>query len=274
MTDMYHTLKIEQSGPVLEITLNRPEVRNAMNLTMVEELRTLFAGTVERGVRVVILRGAGGHFCAGGDVQDMMQARMQAGQDSSPEPYVRLNRAFGKLLQEVEVVGCVVIAILEGAVLGGGFGLACVSDVAIAMNNAQFRLPETGLGLIPAQIAPFVLKRIGLTATRKLALTGMALSAERAEAIGLIHTVVSSAEELGQALETVLEHCLRCAPQANQVTKDLLHRCMPPQNYELLLDEAARSFAAAVQGNEAMEGTMAFMQKRLPAWARTQGEKT
>ncbi len=273
MTSMFHTVKVEQNGPVLDITLNRPEVRNAMNLAMVEELRTLFAGVPERGVRVVMLRGAGGHFCAGGDVQDMMQARMQAGQDSSPEPYVRLNRAFGKLLQEVEVVGCVVIAVLEGAVLGGGFGLACVSDVAIAMNNAQFRLPETGLGLIPAQIAPFVLKRVGLTLTRQLALTGMTLNAERALAIGLIHEIAASPEALQTSLGAILEQCLRCAPLANQVTKDLLHRCMPALNYDLLLDEAARSFAIAVQGPEAMEGTMAFMQKRLPAWGRTSGEK-
>ena len=155
------TLLLEAHNGVLHITLNRPECRNAMSLEMVNELRAVLA-QLDSQVRAVVISGAGGHFCAGADVKDLVSAgdQLQA-----------LNRAFGTLLQEVQALAPVVIAVLQGAVLGGGFGLACVSDIAIAEGQAQFGLPETRLGLLPAQIAPFVVKRIGLTHTRRLALT-------------------------------------------------------------------------------------------------------
>ena len=157
---------------------------------------------------------------------------------------------------------------MGGAVLGGGFGLACVSDLALAHTNAQFRLPETGLGLLPAQIAPFVVRRVGLGAARRLALTGCSLTAAEAQALGLVHECATDKDTLDALLHTRLEQILRCAPQANRHTKALLLRSMTDLSWDPLLDQAAEAFAQAVQGNESMEGTLAFMQKRLPAWAR------
>src|SRR5690606_32924520 len=125
----------------------------------------------DRTVRAVVLRGAEGHFCAGGDIKDMANARASVGKTEA-DPFFTLNREFGRLITAVNQAPQTVIVVAEGAVLGGGFGLACVSDVAIAAASAKFGLPETGLGVIPAQIAPFVVTRIGLTQARRLALLG------------------------------------------------------------------------------------------------------
>ena len=255
------TLLLERHNGVLHITLNRPDSRNAMSLQMVAELRAvLTAIRDDRTVRALVLSGAGGHFCAGGDIKDMANARAQGA-----DAYHELNRAFGALLEQAQHTAQVLICVLQGAVLGGGFGLACVSDVALADHKAQFGLPETSLGLIPAQIAPFVVQRIGLTETRRLALTAARFDGTEAQRLGLVHFVEQDAQALAERLDEVLQQVLRCAPEANAMTKKLLLASAGQPSNELL-DEAAQWFSAAVTGKEGIEGTMAFMQKRKPRW--------
>jgi isohexenylglutaconyl-CoA hydratase len=257
------TLLLNLDVGVLHVTLNRPESRNAMSLAMVGELRSVLESVRhDANVRAIVLRGAGGHFCAGGDIKDIAGARA-AGADA----YRTLNRAFGSLLEEAQHAPLVLIAVLEGAVLGGGFGLACVSDIALCQQDAKFGLPETTLGILPAQIAPFVVKRIGLTQTRRLALTAARFNGSEAERLGLVHFSEIDSEHLDARLHQVLSQVRQCAPQANAQTKALLlaaeHEALGP-----LLDRAAEQFAAAVTGAEGIEGTMAFMQKRPPKWAQ------
>jgi len=257
------TLLLDHADGVLTITLNRPEVRNAMSLAMVEELRAVLrTSAADASIRALVLRGAGEHFCAGGDIKDMAGARARA-QTEGENAYRQLNRAFGALLEEAQNAPQVVIAVLEGAVLGGGFGLACVSDIAIAHPSAKFGLPETSLGIIPAQIAPFVVKRIGLTHTRRLALTAARFDGEEALRLGLVHVCDADVE---QRLAQVLDQVRQCAPGANAATKALL-LATEREPLNSLLDDAAGLFAAAVVGEEGVEGTMAFMQKRKPGWA-------
>ncbi|KPA90519.1 enoyl-CoA hydratase/isomerase family protein [Pseudomonas sp. RHF3.3-3] len=254
------TLRLEVRGGVLQITLDRPDSRNAMSLRMVAELRRVLAAVREdRGVRALVLRGAGGHFCSGGDIRDMAEARAQGAQ-----AYAELNRAFGALLEETQRQPQVVIALLEGAVLGGGLGLACVSDIALATHDARFGLPETSLGLLPAQIAPFVVRRIGLTQARRLALTAARFDGNEAARLGLVHVVERDAQGLEERLAEVLAQVLRCAPGANAATKALL---LDEQPLGASLDQAAHWFAEAVTGAEGVEGTLAFVQKREPRWA-------
>ncbi|MBF2930351.1 isohexenylglutaconyl-CoA hydratase, partial [Pseudomonas aeruginosa] len=181
--------------------------------------------------------------------------------------YRTLNRAFGSLLEEAQAAPQLLVALVEGAVLGGGFGLACVSDVAIAAADAQFGLPETSLGILPAQIAPFVVRRIGLTQARRLALTAARFDGREALRLGLVHFCEADADALEQRLEETLEQLRRCAPNANAATKALL---LASESGELgaLLDDAARQFAEAVGGAEGSEGTLAFVQKRKPVWAQ------
>ncbi|WP_372964381.1 enoyl-CoA hydratase/isomerase family protein [Marinobacter sp.] len=263
------TLAIETSGPALMVTINRPEVRNAMSLKMVAELSTIFTQVEsDEAIRAIVIRGAGGHFCAGGDIKDMAGARGQKG-EGREDPFFKLNRAFGEMIQQVNESSKVVIAITEGAVMGGGFGLACVSDLAIASPTARFGMPETTLGVIPAQIAPFVVARTGLTQARRLALLGLRIDATEACSLGIVHQVADSEEHMEKLLADALDRVRLCAPNATAETKALLHR-VGNQDMAELLDDAAAKFAAAIRGPEGMEGTMAFMQKREPKWAGKQ----
>jgi isohexenylglutaconyl-CoA hydratase len=260
------SIQLQQDSSILTIWLNRPESRNAMSSGMVNALSQVFnhiAPSTE--IRAVILRGKGGHFCAGADIKDMSALRLKAAEVGSMQPYAEFNRSFGRMIELADKLPQTVIVALEGAVLGGGFGLACISDVAVSMNNAQFGLPETGLGVLPAQIAPFVVNRIGLTQARRLALLGMRFDGKTALELGVVHQVVSSEDELNNTLADIIKQVKRAAPLASRATKALLHRTLNEPMCSLL-DDAARQFAEAVGGAEGMEGTMAFIQKRDPSW--------
>jgi len=260
------SIQLEQDGSILTLWLNRPESRNAMSLNMVKAIQQVFKAIEnDVSIRAVILRGQGGHFCAGGNIKDMAQLRGEAATAGSNQPYVDFNRQFGHMIQQVDQAPQTVVAILEGAVLGGGFGLACVSDIAISLVDAKFGLPETGLGVIPAQIAPFVVKRIGLTQARRLALLGTRFDGQTALKVGVVHEVVDNQKDLEVLLLETIQQIKRAAPQASRVTKALLYRTLnEPLNS--LLDDAAQQFANAVGGEEGIEGTIAFIQKRNPNW--------
>jgi isohexenylglutaconyl-CoA hydratase len=262
----FATLAFASQGGVLRVTLNRPAQRNAMSLQMVDELRAVLAGAEAAGdVRVIVLRGAGGHFCAGADLQDMAQARQQelAGDGDA---IAAANARFGALCGAFARTGLATIAVLEGTVMGGGLGLACVVDVALAGQGAQLRLPETALGVVPAQIAAFLVERVGASQARRLAVTGGKLSAAQALAIGLVHEVHDDGDALDAALAATLAQTLRCAPGAISATKALMARALHTPAGDLV-DDAARLFAQAARGPEGIEGMTAFLQKRSPSWA-------
>lgn len=261
-----NTLILTEREGVLSVTLNRPAVRNAMSLEMVRELTQVAAyAEADESLRALVLRGAGGNFSAGADIKDLALARAQAPAQGK-DPIADTNAAFGHLCMAYARCTLPVICVIEGAVMGGGFGLACVSDVALAAKSAVFRLPETSLGLIPAQIAPFLLERLGYSEAKRLCVTGGKIGADEALAIRLVHEVHDTPEALEQALEVTLERIRQCAPRANRATKALLVRARA-EPVGSLIDEAARIFADAVRGPEGVEGTLAFAQKRAPSWA-------
>ena len=248
---------------VLGVTLNRPESRNAMSLAMVSELRAaLDYAEADAAVRVMVLRGAGGHFCSGGDIRDM-SARGKGDED----PIVAVNAAFGAMSLAYSTTSVPVVAVLEGSVMGGGFGLACVCDVALAAANASFRLPETSLGLIPAQIAPFLIERLGYSQAKRLAVTGGRLDGRQAFAIGMVHGVAETGAELDALLDQTITDIFACAPQANRVTKHLMIKARSTPVPDMI-PYAAKTFAEAVRGTEGAEGMAAFIGKRPAIWAR------
>ena len=260
-------LRHEPRG-VLHVTLSRPEARNAMSLVMVAELEVVLDAVLERRyVRVLVLRGTGGHFSAGGDVKDMAKARMTPPQAGGADPVAEVNRAFGRMITKMDRAPQAVVAVLEGAVLGGGMGLACIADVAIARADAKLGLPETGLGLPPAQIAPFLVRRLGLSQARRLAVTGGRFGGDQAHAMGLVHELAHDDAELEVTLSRVLEQILRCAPGAVAATKHLMLQ-VGAVDLEAVLDEGAARFAEAARGPEGLEGMTAFIQKREPHWAQ------
>jgi isohexenylglutaconyl-CoA hydratase len=268
----FEALRVESTGAVLQITLNRPESRNAMSMQMVAELRQVLEvaeSTVGQGdaVRVVVLRGEGGHFCAGADLKDMAAARMRAMQDPNPQSDViaEVSQGFGQLCVAYANTPLALVIVLEGTVMGGGFGLACVADVVIASNTVQFRLPETSLGVIPAQIAPFLVERLGYSQARRLAVTGARVLAPQALALGLVHTVCN-AEDLQAEVDSVVAQILGCAPGALAQTKALMARARLEAPQALVAD-AATMFSRSTQGAEGLEGMTAFIQKRKPQWA-------
>lgn len=261
------TLKLEADGGVLHVTLNRPEARNAMSETMVRELQAVAAAAnADASIRALVLRGAGGNFCAGGDIKDMARLRQTRGHEDADDLVAAYNRGFGTMLTALNGTRAAVVAVIEGAVLGGGFGLACVSDVAIAHRDAKFGLPETGLGIPPAQIAPFVVARVGLTQARRLGVCGARFDGEEARRLGLVHFTEDDVDGLQERLGEVLGQIRRCAPDANAITKELMLR-VGHEDMQKLLDDASYAFARAIRGEEGAEGTAAFIEKRLPKWA-------
>jgi isohexenylglutaconyl-CoA hydratase len=258
-------LLLEQRAGVLHMTLQRPQARNAMTLEMVAALRAaILHAEADEAMRVVVLRGAGGHFCAGADLKELLRARSQP-KIAGADPVAEVNAAFGQLCLTFARSSLPTVCVLEGAVLGGGFGLACASDVCLAANSAVFGLPETSLGIVPAQIAPFLVERLGFAQAKRVALCGGKLDAAQALALGLVHELHPNADALERALEATLARLLACAPRATRATKQLLLRARsePP---EALIEHAAAVFAAAATSPEGVEGSLAFLQKRRPAW--------
>lgn len=264
-----NTLLTETHGTAITVTLNRPQQRNAMNLEMVEDLlQQLDIAESAPQVRALVLRGACGNFCAGGDVADMRAAQQRA-DSGDGDAFFHLNRRFGELLYAFSNTPIVIIAALEGAVMGGGFGLACVSDICIADHSARFAMPETRLGLPPAQIAPFVAQRVGNSHARRLALSGISIDAREAHRIGLVHELAADESGLKAQLNRQLEAVCAGAPQALATTKRLLLKSAQAGDDRALLqllDTAAQQFSRAIRSQEGREGAQAFIEKRPAEW--------
>lgn len=251
---------------VLFATLNRPETRNALAPELVAELaRVVTEAETDATVRALVLRGAQGFFCAGGNVGNF-QARLDA-DASDGDPVATRNRAFGHFMQSLAALPVPVLAVVEGAAMGGGMGLACAADIVLATADAQFALSETTLGIIPAQIAPFVVGRLGLRATQRLGLTGERVRGETAQRLGLVDETATDGAALDALLATWLTRICACAPGANRALKPLLRRC-GHEDQGALLDDAAHLFAACMR-DEGAEGIAAFRGKRPAAWRQT-----
>jgi isohexenylglutaconyl-CoA hydratase len=259
------TLSLERQRGVLHIRLNRPEARNAMSRTMLLELLEALAEAERSGARATVLRGNGGHFSAGADLKDMSIARTSAIVEGE-DPLAEMNAGFGHVCAAFAQTPIAVVAVLEGTVMGGGLGLACTADVAIASSTVDFRLPETSLGVIPAQIAPFLVERLGYAEAKRLSVTGARFGAQEAFRIGLVHKVCEYEADLEAAIASTLQQILACAPGAIAETKKLLRRARF-EDPASLVEHAAAVFAKAAHGEEGAEGLRAFIEKRKPAWS-------
>lgn len=258
-------LRTLRQGGFLFLTLDDAATRNALSPEMVGELGAAVASAAaDAGVRAVVLRGAHGFFCAGGSMGNFQQNQQSAAAAGQPDPIAANNRRFGDFMIALARLPKVLVAVVEGAAMGGGFGLACAADVVLARSDAKFALSETTLGLVPAQIAPFVVARIGQASARRLALTGERIDATEALRIGLADFVAADTTALEGKLLAILQGIARCAPGANAETKALLRRCAE-QDVGAILDEAAQAFARQMRG-EGTEGVAAFRDKRDAAW--------
>lgn len=258
----------------LTIWFNAPQTRNALSEDLAGELKaTLDAIRDDRSVRGLTLRGKGGTFCAGGDIKAFM-AGLSGGADH--DAVAAMSQSGGALFHQVNEAPQVVIAMVEGAAIGGGMGLVCCADMAIAARDAKFSLTETQLGVPPTQIAPHVVRRIGLPAARRLMLTGARFDGAYAQEIGLVDDTAPDTQGL-EALEAdIRRSVMRCAPGANAATKSLVIAAQHLGKTEMT-QRAGAVFAERLLSEEGREGISAFIEKRKPKWAAagpTAAEKT
>lgn len=260
---VYETLLIEHDARgVARLTLNRPEAHNAMSAAMLEELPAATAALErDESVRVVVLSGAGESFCAGGDLRWMQEVSKldRAGRLASSGKIAALLAALDGLSKPL-------VGRINGQAYAGGIGLVAVCDVAIAARGARFGLTEARLGLVPANIGPYVLRRLGEARTREVFFTAKLFDADEACRIGLLSQVVEPAE-LDAAVEREVGFFLKCGPRAVAQSKALV-RHMARHGAWTSIDYARERLADAWEGAESREGIAAFFAKRKPNWSR------
>lgn len=251
-------VRLELAQGVAQVVLNRPEVHNAFNEELIAELTRLFEQLGERDdVRVVVLRGEGKSFCAGADLNWMGKMVNYSYQENLEDA-----RALARMFEAIDHCPKPVVACVHGAAMGGGAGLVAVGDIAIATPEAQFAFSEVKLGLIPAVIAPYVVRRIGYGHARALFVSGERFDAETALRIGLVQKVIP-ASELEETLQKVIEGLKANGPLAMASAKMLLHatQVLPPDELRSLTVARIAELRVSPEGQE---GIRAFLEKRKP----------
>jgi methylglutaconyl-CoA hydratase len=242
-------LRVERDGPLLRVTIARPERRNAFDAALIAELTDAFADVGD--ARAVVVAGDGASFSAGADVE-WMRASVDLSYDENVEDAMRLRR----MLEAIDGCPAPVVARVQGHALGGGCGLVACSDVAVASRDAIFAFSEVKLGIVPAVISPFALAKIGASAARRYFVTGERFDADTALRIGLVHEV---AEDLDGAVGRVVGELLSAGPEAARAAKELARA-------PLAAGETASRIAARRASAEGQEGLRAFLEKRKPSW--------
>ena len=258
----YTSISVEYSlqGRVATVTLRRPEVHNAFNATIVKELTDAFTDLSEdEQLHAVILTGDGRSFSAGADLRDM-----QAAANLSEEENVNDALRLADLLYTINTFPCAVVGRINGTAIGGGVGLVSVCDIAIAAESARFAFSEVKLGIGPAVISPYVVRKIGESNARVLFLTGERFSASRAREIGLIHAVVPL-ENLDDAVQKALNELLTSGPQAIRASKTLA-LTVGSMDYQTARRYTAEAIAHLRVSSEGQEGLRAFLEKGTPDW--------
>ena len=259
--ESFRRLRVVRDGPVARVTLARPEVRNAFDEVLIQALTGAFlAFTDDVDTRVVVLEGEGPTFCAGADVEWMRRA----GSFSKLENEADAERMAG-MLRAIDRCPRPVIAVVQGAAIGGGVGLAAAADIAIAAEDAVFSLSEVKLGILPSVISPYVLRAIGARQARRYFLTGERFGAAEARRIGLIHEV-APVGDLPALRDRLVDSLLSSAPDAVGVAKSLIGEVSGRAPDEAL-PTTVRTIAERRASAEAKEGLTAFLEKRAPAWA-------
>jgi methylglutaconyl-CoA hydratase len=261
MIQPYETIRLEiDPRGTARLVFNRPERHNAFNTAMIREIADAAKRLSEDPeVRAVVMSASGTSFCAGGDLT-WMQAQFEADRAARIDEATRL----ASMLRMLDEMPKLLIAVIEGPAYGGGVGLASVSDIVLAVPDAKFALSETRLGLIPATIAPFVVRRIGLANARRFVLNSNPFSAEEARSMGLV-SEIHEPKDLTGALEKQFNLILACAPGAVADAKSLFRRAATDALSEAQTVEA---LADRWETSEARQGVEAFFVNTRPPWAR------
>lgn len=256
----YEHLRRSDEGAVATVTLARPDSHNALNADLIEELTRCFEEiSDDERVRVVVLAGEGRSFCAGADVGYMRETAGFSYEDNLEDA-----RKLAMMFWTVDECPKPVVAKVHGVAMGGGAGLAAVADVAVVDAETRFAFSEVRLGIAPATIAPFVVRKIGASHARSLFLTGERFGADRAREIGLAHYVVAH-DELDAAVGEKVAELLRGGPVAQATVKAMLRRLETTEPMEAP-GLTSRVISELRTGEEGQEGLAAFLEKREPPW--------
>jgi methylglutaconyl-CoA hydratase len=265
-------LRLERSGAhgeVARVSLARPDVHNAFDASLIDELRRTFAALAREEpttLRAVVLAGDGPSFCAGADV-GWMRASLGLDREGNEQDAL----AMAHMFDTIDTCPVPVIARVQGAALGGGMGLCAVSDLVIAEAGARFGFTETRLGILPAVISPFVIAKVGETHARALFPGGRRFDATRALRIGLVHEVVEGEGALDAAVDSAVSDVLIAGPTAARAAKAIIRevRGLP---HESTRWHTARRIATQRTSAEGQEGLRAFLEHRSPAWAKPEDD--
>ena len=262
----YETLELKLSPTgLLTIALNRPEIRNAFNEKMIEELAKVFRNDASQSnVRAVVLRGNGNVFCAGGDL-NWMKKSIELSYEGNLQDTLALTNMFALLNEFPKPV----IGVIQGAAIGGGVGLVSICDIVLAHQDTVFSLSEVRLGVVPACIGPFVTSKIGASNARALFISAERFKAHKAKQVGLVHEVFASQAEMEMHLTELTNNIIECGPTALAVAKRLVLDLTTPERRGRIpdcIEYVAKTLAELRVGPEAQEGISAFLEKRKPEW--------
>ncbi len=256
------SLRVERQGAVARVTLNRPDVRNAFNETVIAELTQAFSQLgQDPALRAIVLAAEGKAFCAGADL-NWMKAMAGYSWDENHADASRL----ADMLWTIYSCPLPVIARVQGDVYAGGVGLVAVCDVVVAVESAGFCLSEAKLGLLPATIGPYVVRALGEQASRRYFVTAERFSTAEAHRLGLVHAQVADAQALDATVSTLVDAVCANGPAAvkacKRLVQDLAHQPITPT----LRDDTARRIADIRASDEGREGVASFLNKRKPNW--------
>ncbi len=257
----FETLILKIQNAIGNVILNRPDIHNAFNDKMIEELSSVFDEIDKSNeIRAVILSGEGKSFCAGADLNWMRRVK-----DYSYEDNLKESLALADMLYKIYSCSKPTVAKVQGYAMGGGVGLVAVCDIAVASTDAKFSFSEVKLGLIPACISPYVVKKCGEGRCREFFLTGERMSAEKALNAGLINLMVPP-DCLDKAVDGLVNQLLSSGPEAIKKCKELL-KVVPLMTVDEFKRYTAELIAKTRISDEAQEGMSAFLKKEKPKWA-------
>ena len=261
MTEPTHLVGVEDG--IARVVLNRPEVHNALNDRLIAELTTSFEELgADPSVRLVVLTGQGTSFCAGGDLNWMRRTA-----DYTREQNFADAMGLAWMLHTLNTLPKPTLGLINGPAYGGGVGLVACCDIAIASDAAKFSLSEVRLGLLPATISPYVVRKMGESNARRYFLTAEVFEASEAEKMGLVHEVVPLAE-MAEAANWIVNRLAEGGPDAQAASKRLIARVAGAPIDEGLMEDTAQRIADARASAEGKEGVDAFLAKRVPGWRR------
>ena len=258
-------LDLELEDGWLTIWFNQPEIRNPLTNERVNDLFAVCKAIHNRrDIRGVTFRGQGGIFCAGGDLKAFRTAFHGS---ATREDVVKLSLSGAALFDVINALPQVTIMAIEGAAMAGGFGMACCADVVICEAGARFAMTETAIGISPAQIAPFVIQKLGYATARRLMLTAARFDGNGAHELGFADFVAEGVEALDGIEQQIRKQVLGCAPGAIADTKSLI-LALPGMTRDEAIDAAAENFTGRLLSDEGREGVASFLEKRKPIWAQ------